>query len=79
MSLTPRDHLRLATCTDCGGVGEHARTCTVQCASNLTDAHLRKRWLEAGGAFHGLNVETGTMPEAKLLPLLRRLIRQGTK
>jgi hypothetical protein len=32
-----------------------------------------------GGRFLGPNVETGLMPEAKLLPFLRRLIRQGVK
>lgn len=38
-----------------------------------TDDMLRKEWRKAGGRFHGPNVETGTMPEAKLLPYLRGL------
>ncbi len=75
-SLSDRDRMRLATCTDCHGVGIHYHTCTVNTASNLTDAHLRKLWIEAGGDFFGPNIETGSMPESKLLPLLRRLIRQ---
>jgi len=37
------------------------------------DAALRKMWELAGGSFHGPRVETGTMPEAQLLPFLRRL------
>lgn len=35
---------------------------------------LRKLWRDAGGSFHGPNVETGTMPEATLLPFLRKLV-----
>lgn len=31
-------------------------------------------WRAAGGRFHGPNVETGTMPEAQLLPFLVALI-----
>jgi hypothetical protein len=38
------------------------------------DDQLRKLWTTAGGRFHGPNVETGTMPEALLLPFLRRLL-----
>ena len=34
---------------------------------------LRAMWRDAGGSFHGPNIETGTMPESKLLPLLARL------
>lgn len=34
---------------------------------------LRAYWAELGGSFYGPNVEHGTMPESKLLPLLRRL------
>lgn len=34
---------------------------------------LRRAWREMGGAFCGPNVETATMAETKLLPLLRRL------
>lgn len=39
-----------------------------------TDDELRKWWRARGGAFHGPNVEHGTMPEAQLLPLLRSLL-----
>ena len=42
-------------------------------AEVLTDDDLRKMWRRAGGEFHGPNVETGDMPESKLLPFLRRL------
>jgi hypothetical protein len=42
--------------------------------SGWTDDDLREWWLAQGGKFHGPNVETGTMPEAKLLPTLRRLL-----
>jgi hypothetical protein len=38
-----------------------------------TDDELRALWRDHGGSFHGPNVETGTMPEADLLPLLRGL------
>jgi hypothetical protein len=37
---------------------------------------LRQLWKEAGGEFHGPNIETGTMPESKLLPFLRQLRAQ---
>lgn len=39
----------------------------------VTDDALRELWRAHGGNFHGPNVETGTMPEAKLLPFLRSL------
>lgn len=39
-----------------------------------TDETLREFWRRNGGSFHGPNVETGTMPEAKLLPMMRKLI-----
>lgn len=39
-----------------------------------TDDELRAMWREHGGDFHGPNVETGTMPEAQLLPFLRELM-----
>lgn len=39
-----------------------------------SNVELRGLWYGAGGTFHGPNVETGTMPEAKLLPFLRSLI-----
>ncbi len=37
-----------------------------------TDDELRDLWKNAGGLFHGPHVETGTMPEATLLPMLRK-------
>ena len=40
----------------------------------LSDEALRVIWRMAGGDFHGPNVEHGYMPEAKLLPFLRRYI-----
>lgn len=39
-----------------------------------SNVELRGMWHGAGGSFHGPQVETGTMPEAKLLPFLRSLI-----
>lgn len=42
------------------------------------DDFLRRYWRINGGDFHGPNVETGTMPEAKLLPLLRTLLDMGS-
>ena len=39
----------------------------------FTDAQLKSMWVEAGGKFHGPIVETGTMPEERLLPFLRKL------
>lgn len=44
-----------------------------------TDEDLRKIWRDAGGSFHGPHVETGTMPEAKLLPFLRVLVAAESK
>lgn len=43
------------------------------------DADLRALWRQHGGSFHGPIVETGTMPERKLLPFLRRLIQRGVQ
>ncbi|WP_440105641.1 hypothetical protein [Acidovorax sp. BL-A-41-H1] len=40
-----------------------------------SNVELRGLWHGAGGAFHGPNIETGTMPEEKLLPFLRDLVR----
>lgn len=37
------------------------------------DLELLKWWWRRGGGNHGPNVETWTMPEKKILPLLRRL------
>lgn len=41
---------------------------------NMSDEALRDMWCRAGGEFHGPNIETGAMPEADLLPLLRSLM-----
>jgi hypothetical protein len=41
---------------------------------DISDDALRQRWRDAGGGFHGPNVEHGDMPEAKLLPFLRSLV-----
>jgi hypothetical protein len=41
--------------------------------AEVTDDELRALWRANGGEFHGPNVETGYMPEEKLLPFLRRL------
>lgn len=38
------------------------------------DWDLRDLWRNAGGSFHGPNVEHGSMPEEKLLPFLRSLV-----
>ncbi len=38
------------------------------------NARLRAFWRNQGGEFHGSNVETGTMPEDRLLPMLRSLL-----
>lgn len=40
----------------------------------MTNDELRALWRSKGGSFHGPNIETGTMPEAKLLPFLRELM-----
>lgn len=40
----------------------------------VTDEELRALWRKHGGDFHGPNVETGTMPESKLLPFLRSIV-----
>lgn len=38
-----------------------------------TDTELRALWRKNGGTFYGPRVETGDMPEARLLPFLRSL------
>lgn len=40
-----------------------------------TDNELKVMWYDAGGSFHGPNIETGSMPESKLIPFLRKLIK----
>lgn len=40
----------------------------------MTKDQLRKLWIDAGGEFHGPNVETGYMPEDKLLPFLDKMV-----
>lgn len=42
-------------------------------SAELTDDYLRDLWRKAGGEFFGPNIETGMMPEALLLPILRAL------
>lgn len=42
-----------------------------------SNVELRGLWHGAGGSFHGPNVETGSMPEQKLLPFLRGLIKSS--
>jgi hypothetical protein len=42
--------------------------------TTMTDDELRAMWRNAGGHFHGPRIETGTMPEARLLPFLRELM-----
>lgn len=42
--------------------------------SHLDDDTLRALWRNCGGEFFGPNIETGTMPEARLLPFLRDLM-----
>lgn len=42
----------------------------------VDDAALRKMWRDAGGEFHGPTIETGTMPENKLLVFLRGLFNR---
>jgi glutathione S-transferase len=43
----------------------------------LCDSDLRAIWRSKGGSFHGPNVETGTMPEANLLPWLGEILGGG--
>jgi hypothetical protein len=47
---------------------------TIPLEVRWTDGCLREYWRRMGGKFHGPNVETGTMPEAKLLPMLQYLL-----
>ncbi len=47
---------------------------TVYPTASLSNDELRKLWRAEGGSFYGPIVEHGDMPEAKLLPFLRRLI-----
>jgi hypothetical protein len=41
----------------------------------LSDDDMRDLWRRAGGEFHGPHIETGTLEEEKLLPLLRKMLR----
>lgn len=43
----------------------------------ISDDELREVWRSNGGDFHGPNVETGTMEEAKLLPMLRNIVSRA--
>lgn len=52
---------------------ERAEELRAETAGPSDDA-LRALWRDAGGKFHGPNVETGTMPEDHLLPFLRGLL-----
>jgi hypothetical protein len=52
---------------------------TTASAPELTDDALRKLWRDNGGDFFGPHVETGKMPESKLLPFLRSLSAQAAK
>lgn len=47
--------------------------------STPTDDDIRRIWRDAGGRFHGPNIETGTMPESQLLPFLRSLLSPTAK
>lgn len=40
----------------------------------ISDDQIRAAWRSAGGEFHGPSIETGTMPESKLIPFLRGLM-----
>lgn len=42
--------------------------------TEVTDEDIRALWRSKGGKFHGPHIETGTMPEAQLLPFLRELL-----
>ncbi len=68
------DQQRLETCTCCGIRRGHTISCDVGNGQAPCDDVLRNLWRQAGGSFHGPNIETGTMPEAKLLPFLRGLM-----
>lgn len=45
----------------------------------ITDNALREFWRSKGGDFHGPFIETGAMPESKLLPFLRELMRAAPR
>lgn len=42
--------------------------------AGVSDEDLRALWRQHGGMFHGPLIETGTMPEAKLLAFLRAIL-----
>jgi hypothetical protein len=44
----------------------------------LTDDEIRDWWQKQGGSFHGPNIETGSMREDLLIPLLRKLLSETT-
>lgn len=62
--------LLLNWCPFCGGQPGYFK----RDAPQMTDDELRELWRINGGRFHGPNIETGTMPEAQLLPLMRALM-----
>jgi len=46
---------------------------------HYSDNELRAMWRDAGGFFHGPNIETGTMEEKALLRFMRLLINGRLK
>lgn len=52
-------------------------TKTESTATPTGDDDLRALWREAGGSIHDLRVTTATIPERKLLELLRKLVDGG--
>lgn len=77
------EHQATVTAKDWKGWGVHGAVTYVEPLFNWlpeggakpADANLRQLWIQAGGRFHGPHVETATMPEEKLYPFLRSLIR----
>lgn len=66
---------------DCEGSGKTAKekALEIPLVVRWSDDRLRAFWIKNGGKFHGPNVETGTMTEAKLLPFLRLLLCAASK
>lgn len=72
----PRPHNSACICAGCQAVRRERSPRSVNLygltdASAVQDADIRKRWHAIGGVFHGPNVETATITEARLFAAVR--------
>lgn len=75
----PEPHTMCWSDLELGAIKRYAEsyalaTLQAQPAAGVSDDDLRAMWRQHGGMFHGPLIETGTMPEAKLLAFLRAIL-----